>query len=77
MSSFPSSSPPRQSEPGAERGSGSHEPPAFESDLDRHRSNDDEVYGSHGVQADRIPGPARPGRLSGRRGGRARKTPDA
>jgi hypothetical protein len=27
-----------------------HEPPAFESDLDRHRASVDEVYGSHGVQ---------------------------
>lgn len=44
-----------------------HEPQAFESDLDRHRQNDDEVYGSHGVQADLPPAPARPGRLSGRR----------
>lgn len=27
-----------------------HEPSAFESDLDRHRASVDEVYGSHGVQ---------------------------
>lgn len=27
-----------------------HEPPAFESDLDRHRASVDEVYGAHGVQ---------------------------
>lgn len=44
-----------------------HEPQAFETDLDRHRQNDDEVYGSHGVQSDAPPLPARPGRLSGRR----------
>lgn len=44
-----------------------HEPPAFESDLDRHRQNDDEVYGSHGVQAETPAQPARPHRLSGRR----------
>ena len=29
-----------------------HEPQAFESDLERHRGSDDEVYGAHGVQAD-------------------------
>lgn len=44
-----------------------HEPPAFESDLERHRSGDDEVYGAHGVQTDAPPQPARPGHLSGRR----------
>ncbi|MEK9969397.1 MAG: hypothetical protein VW600_09685 [Ferrovibrio sp.] len=33
-------------------GPDSHEPPAFESDLDRHRASVDEVYGSHGVQPD-------------------------
>jgi hypothetical protein len=27
-----------------------HEPAAFESDLDRHSASVDEVYGSHGVQ---------------------------
>ena len=33
-------------------GARDHEPPAFESDLERHRASDDEVYGAHGVQAD-------------------------
>lgn len=37
----PSTRPPREE---------AHEPPAFESDLDRHRASVDEVYGSHGVQ---------------------------
>lgn len=44
-----------------------HEPRAFESDLERHRDGDDTVYGSHGVQAETPPQPARPHRLSGRR----------
>jgi hypothetical protein len=38
-----------------------HEPPAFESDLDRHRASVDEVYGSHGVQPDPSETAFRPG----------------
>jgi len=38
-----------------------HEPPAFESDLDRHRASADEVYGSHGVQPDPAETAFRPG----------------
>ena len=45
-----------------------HEPAAFESDLDRHRASVDEVYGSHGVQPE--PGeavrPSEDGRFSRR-----------
>lgn len=44
-----------------------HEPRAFESDMERHRDGDDSVYGSHGVQAETPAQPARPHRLSGRR----------
>ncbi|WP_341911490.1 hypothetical protein [Ferrovibrio terrae] len=32
--------------------SAGHEPQAFETDLERHRGSDDEVYGAHGVQPD-------------------------
>lgn len=39
-----------------------HEPQAFESDLDRHRNGDDEVYGSHGVQPDPNEAAFRPAR---------------
>ncbi|MFN3400887.1 MAG: hypothetical protein ACK4Z4_11165 [Ferrovibrio sp.] len=46
-----------------------HEPPAFESDLDRHRASADEVYGSHGVQPDPAEETAfRPGSGRGSRG---------
>lgn len=38
--------------PPAGPGAQDHEPPAFESDLERHRASDDEVYGAHGVQPD-------------------------
>lgn len=53
---MPPQTPPRQTAPeqpahGSPQVAG-HEPPAFESDLDRHRGGDDEVYGAHGVQPD-------------------------
>jgi hypothetical protein len=38
-----------------------HEPQAFESDLERHRGSDDEVYGAHGVQPDTGDTPVPPG----------------
>lgn len=51
--------PPQNPRPGREP---DHEPQAFESDLERHRGSDDEIYGSHGVQPDPAePPPARPG----------------
>jgi len=46
-----------------------HEPQAFESDLDRHRASADDVYGSHGVQPDPAEETAfRPGAGRGSRG---------
>lgn len=39
----------------------SHQPQAFETDLERHRGSDDEVYGAHGVQSDAADTPFRPG----------------
>lgn len=33
------------------------EPQAYESDLRRHDDDDDEIYGSHGVQDERAPVP--------------------
>lgn len=60
-------------------GSGAnHEPQAFESDLDRHREGDDEVYGSHGVQPDPAetdlqPGAGQPSRRLTRAGDRRRR----
>jgi hypothetical protein len=39
----------------------SHEPQAFETDLERHRGSDDDVYGAHGVQPDGADTPFRPG----------------
>lgn len=55
-----------------------HEPPAFESDLDRHRASVDEVYGSHGVQPEPgetavQPGAGRAGRGLSRVGERRRR----
>ncbi|QDO99560.1 hypothetical protein FNB15_20850 [Ferrovibrio terrae] len=46
---MPPQTPSRQTTPQQTLDAG-HEPPAFESDLDRHRASVDEVYGSHGVQ---------------------------
>jgi hypothetical protein len=45
-----------------------HEPQAFESDLDRHRGSDDEVYGAHGVQPEPDPAAVRPSSGRGSRG---------
>ncbi|MBS4045211.1 MAG: hypothetical protein KG075_02635 [Alphaproteobacteria bacterium] len=64
----PSQTAPEQPIQGAQPGAG-HEPPAFESDLDRHRASVDEVYGSHGVQPDPAEETAfRPGSGRGSRG---------
>jgi hypothetical protein len=52
MPDHPSTRPPRKQ---------SHEPPAFESDLDRHRASVDEVYGAHGVEPDPAEAAFRPG----------------
>jgi hypothetical protein len=62
---MPPQTPPRQITPeqpahGSPPGTG-HEPPAFESDLDRHRGGDEEVYGAHGVQPDPAETAFRPG----------------
>lgn len=51
---MPPRQPPGPSEQDGHKQSG-HEPPAFETDLERHRGGDDEVYGSHGVQPEMPP----------------------
>jgi hypothetical protein len=64
---MPPQTPSRQTPPRQTPDTG-HEPPAFESDLDRHRASVDEVYGSHGVQPEPGETDFQPGAGRGSRG---------
>jgi hypothetical protein len=65
---MPQQSPPRSQPPARPPRKEDHEPPAFESDLDRHRASADEVYGSHGVQPEPGETAFQPGAGRGSRG---------